>query len=135
MFKSQTQIRVRYAETDQMGYVYHGFYAQYYEVGRVEAMREFGFSYRDIEEAGIMMPVAKLECQFIKPGRYDDELTIETSVKKLPGVRMQFEYEIFNSDRELINQGATTLVFVNAETRRPVKCPDRLLQNLLPYFE
>lgn len=135
MFQSETQIRVRYAETDQMGYVYYGNYAQYYEVARVEALRTLGMSYRELEEAGIMMPVRDMKCRFIRPGRYDELLTLRCIIKELPSTRMQFYYEVINSEGVLINEGETTLVFVKAETMRPISCPDRLFNRMKPFFE
>lgn len=134
MFVQETKVRVRYAETDQMGYVYYGNYAQYYEVGRVEALRQIGLSYKLLEESGIMMPVLELNCRYHKPARYDDLLTIRTIIDELPGIRMPFRYEVLNQEGVLLNEGKTTLVFISMETQRPVKCPPILYNELLPFF-
>jgi acyl-CoA thioester hydrolase len=123
MYRSETKIRVRYAETDQMGYVYYGNYAQYYEVGRVEALRQLGMSYRDMELNGIMLPVLSYSIKYFKPAFYDEELTIKTIIKDIPGARIVFEYECFNEKGILLNKGETTLVFINKETNKPVSAP------------
>lgn len=134
MYVAETQIRVRYAETDQMGYAYYGNYASYYEVGRVEAMRQLGFSYKELEKAGIMMPVTELRCNFIKPATYDEELTIRVIVEEIPKVRMYFKYEVINESGEKINTGSTTLVFINMSTNRPCRAPESLLELLSAYY-
>jgi acyl-CoA thioester hydrolase len=134
MFSSETQIRVRYAETDQMGYVYYGNYATYYEVARVEALRIIGLSYKLFEDNGIMMPVVNLNCKYIKPAKYDDLLTIKTSIKALPSVRIHFFYEVFNEQGVLLNQGETTLVCIDMKTNRPCGSPAILLEQLKNYF-
>ena len=115
MIKTETTLRVRYGETDQMGFVYYGVYAQYYEVGRVEAMRTLGFSYKAMEESGVLMPVINLTINYKKPAKYDDEVRIVTSVKQMPGVRITFDYECFNQENELLNTGTVTLVFIDKE--------------------
>ena len=135
MFVSECQIRVRYAETDQMGYVYYGNYAQYFEVARVEALRQVGLSYKMFEDSGTMMPVLQLNCRYKKPAKYDDLLTIRTTIKEVPGTRIFFFYEVFNEAGTLLHEGETTLVFIDMKTNRPVSCPDMLLQKLLPFFE
>lgn len=134
MFISETKIRVRYAETDQMGYVYYGNYAQYYEVARVEALRDVNLSYKLFEEQGIMMPVLHMSCKYIKPALYDDLLTIKTMIKKMPGIRIEFLYEIYNEQGVLLNQGETTLVCMNMKTHRPCQAPISLLNALASYF-
>lgn len=120
---SETQIRVRYGETDQMSYVYYGNYAQYFEVARVDCLRKLGISYKELEEQGIMLPVLKLEVNYHKPGKYDDLLTIKTIVKKIPSVRIEFDFEIFNEDNELITTGYTSLVFIDIKRNKPTKAP------------
>ncbi len=135
MFSHETKIRVRYAETDQMGYVYYGHYPTYYEVGRVEAFRFLGFPYRELEEKGMMMPVFDLYTRYIQPARYDDLLTIQVSIKELPAARIIFEYEIRNELQTLLNTGKTTLVFIEKETQKLRRCPAELLDLLKPYFE
>ena len=135
MFKAETIVRVRYGETDQMGVVYYGNYALYYEVARVEAMRNLGMSYRELEENGIMMPVLELGCKFIKPARYDDELRIRVIIPELPITRLYFQYEVFNnSNNELLNTGHTTLVFIDKTTNRPCRCPADFYQRLARHF-
>ncbi|WP_129714679.1 thioesterase family protein [Pedobacter sp. SYP-B3415] len=135
MYSHSTKIRVRYAETDQMGYMYYGNYAQYYEVGRVEMLRSLGMTYKSMEESGIMLPVLELHCKFIRPARYDEELTVTTTLKKIPGVRIFFEYELFNEQLELINMGSTTLVFVDMEKNKPTQPPADFIERLKKYFE
>jgi acyl-CoA thioester hydrolase len=134
MYQSETTVRVRYGETDQMGYVYYGFYAMYYEVGRVEAMRQLGLSYRAVEEMGVMMPVLENHSRYLAPGRYDELLRIVTTIREKPGIRIRFEYEIFNEANKLINQGDTLLVFVNKATTRPCRPPKAMEDLLAPYF-
>ena len=124
MFKSETIIRVRYAETDQMGFVYYGNYAQYYEVARVEALRSIGISYKSLEDSGIMMPVVKMRINYKKPAYYDDILRIVTKIKFIPTIKMEFLYEIYNSNDVLINSGETILVFVSKATMKPCQCPN-----------
>lgn len=135
MYSASTQIRVRYAETDQMSYVYYGNYAMYYEVGRVEALRQLGFEYKKLEEQGIMMPVHDLECKYLSPAKYDELLTIKVIIRESPKVRMIFEYEVNNEQGVLVNKGKTTLVFITMETNRPCRAPQELTDVLNPYFE
>lgn len=135
MYTHQTKIRVRYSETDQMGYVYNGNYATYYEIGRTEMMRSLGMNYKKMEESGVMLPLLDLKCKFIKPAYYDQELTLKTMVKELPGVRMTFDYEIYNEAEELINIGSTTLVFFDMEKKRPCHPPTYFMDNVTQYFQ
>ncbi|MEP0711678.1 MAG: thioesterase family protein, partial [Algoriphagus sp.] len=104
MYIAKTQIRVRYAETDQMSYVYYGNYAMYFEVARVEAMRSIGFSYKEMEDEGVMMPVLESHFRYLRPGKYDELLTIKTSIPTLPGAKIRFEYEVYNEAEELITE-------------------------------
>lgn len=134
MFEAQTKTRVRYAETDQMGYVYYGNYATYYEIGRVETLRQLGFSYREMEKSGVMMPVVNLQTNYLLPGRYDEELTVKVKIPLIPTVKILFEYEILNEADQLINKGETTLVFINMETNKPCRAPEQLMKFLKPYF-
>ncbi len=127
-FTHKTQLRVRYGETDQMGYCYYGNYAQYFEVGRVETLRAIGMSYKQLEENGFMLPVSDLNIQYKKPALYDDLLTIETTITKIKGVRIFFAYEIRNEKKELISLATTTLVFVSKETMRPTPPPQSFLE-------
>jgi len=136
MIKSESKLRVRYGETDQMGYVYYGVYAQYYEVGRVEAMRQLGFSYKDVEAKGILMPVVEFIVNYKKPAFYDDEITIITYIKKKPeGLKIIFDYECYNSQKELLNTGKVTLVCVDKLTQKMVKLPNWFNKALSSFFK
>lgn len=130
MKKSSTKTRVRYSETDQMGVVYHGNYAQYFELGRTEWLRKLSVTYKDMENSGIMLPVISLSCKFIKSAIYDDVLTIETFLIKKPMVKVEFDYKITNQNDELICTGNSVLAFMNMETKKPTRCPDYLLESL-----
>ena len=134
MIKTETTLRVRYAETDQMGYVYYGNNAQYYEVGRVEAMRSLGFSYKEMEERGILMPVINLNVNYKKPALYDDEVRIVTMVKTLPNVRITFEYECYNQLNELLNTGSVTLVFIDKLKNKLTMPPDWFMNAFVSKF-
>jgi len=134
MFEAQTKTRVRYSETDQMKYVYYGNYAMYYEIGRVETLRQLGFSYNEMEKSGVMMPVANMQTNYLLPGKYDELLTIKVKIPDFPKAKIIFEYEIFNESEQLINTGETTLVFVNMESNRPCRVPEPLAKFLKPYF-
>ena len=134
MYSSETTVRVRYAETDQMGYVYYGNYAMYYEVGRVESLRQLGLTYKAFEEMGIMMPVLENHSRYKAPARYDELLTVKTTIKELPGVRITFYYEIFNEEKKLVNEGQTQLVFIDMKSNRPCKAPEEMVQVLSPFF-
>ena len=135
MIKYETKLRVRYAETDQMGYVYYGNYAQYFEVGRVEWLRSLGISYKSLEESNFMLPVLNLNVNYIKPAKYDDQLTIITILKKKPLVKIEFEIEVYNENKELLTTGQTTLVFINIEKNKPTKAPQHLLDKIYSKFE
>ncbi len=134
MYQSTTQLRVRYSETDRMSYVYYGNYAQYFEVARVEALRSLGISYKEMEEEGVLLPVSEYKIKFIKPGFYDELLTIKTTIIKLPSVRIIFQYETYNEKNEILNTAETILVFVNRETMKPCKAPLHILEKLDPFF-
>ncbi|MHA4895018.1 acyl-CoA thioesterase [Pedobacter sp. PWIIR3] len=134
MYTNSTKIRVRYGETDQMGYMYYGSYAQYYEVGRVEMLRSLGMDYAAMEASGIMLPVLELNCKFIKPALYDQEITVKTTVEQLPGIRIHFKYELFNANEELINIGSTTLVFVDMAKNKPCLPPSDFMDRLKQWF-
>lgn len=134
MYTAETKIRVRYAETDQMSYVYYGNYAMYFEVARVEAMRSMGFSYKKMEDAGIMMPVLESHFRYLKPGKYDELLTIETCIPEMPGVRIRFEYKVYNEGMDLITEGWTTLTFLKKDSHLPTRPPHNLLALLKSYF-
>ncbi|WEK21081.1 MAG: thioesterase family protein [Candidatus Pedobacter colombiensis] len=134
MYTHSTKVRVRYGETDQMGYVYYGNYAEYYEVARVEMLRSLGMDYASMESSGVMMPVLELNCKYIKPALYDQEITIKTTIQDLPGVRIHFKYELFNEAEELINIGKTTLVFVDMVKNRPCSPPENFMEKLKGFF-
>ena len=124
MYVSETQIRVRYAETDKMGYVYYGNYPAYYEVGRTESLRKLGTTYHKLEDSGVMMPVVDMKVQYVRAARYDDLITVKTMVEEVPDKQMQFFYEVYNEEGVLLNKAETTLVFVSSESMRRVRCPE-----------
>jgi acyl-CoA thioester hydrolase len=134
MYRSETKIRVRYGETDQMGYVYYGNYAMYYEVARVESLRQLGLTYRELEETGVMMPVLENKSKYLAAAKYDDLLRIVTTLRELPGVKIKFEYEIFNEAEKLIHLGETLLVFIDKKTGRPCRPPEAMTKLLVPFF-
>lgn len=127
--------RVRYGETDQMGYLYHGVYAQYYEIGRVEMLRSLGVTYRDMEEKhGILMPVMSLQMRFVRPALYDQLLTIRTTLRTLPMDTITFYVDIYNEDRKLVSGGSVRLCFIDRDTRRTIPVPSYLVDILRPFF-
>ena len=130
MHSHEITFRVRYGETDQMGVVYHGNYAQYLEMGRVEWLRSLGISYKDMEENGCMLPFISLNLQFKKPAVYDQVITVWTHLKKIPTVRISFAYEITDEKGGLLATAETDLAFVNTRTGRPMRCPDYVLEKL-----
>lgn len=126
----EIEIRVRYGETDQMGVVYHGNYAQYFEIGRVEWLRKFGVSYKQMEEDGVMLPVISLSINYKKSARYDDLIKVKTQLVKLPSATIEFNYEITNELGEILTTGNTSLVFIDINKNRPTRCPQYLLDKL-----
>ncbi|MBR9758539.1 MAG: acyl-CoA thioesterase [Algicola sp.] len=130
MFFDEMQIRVRYGETDQMGVVYNGNYALYLEVGRTEWLRKLGVSYKSLEASNIMLPVIAMSFQFKKSAYYDEVITVKTTLKKTPAVKIEFDYEIFNENQELLVTANTVLAFIDMNTKRPIKCPDYILEKL-----
>ena len=124
---SKTLLKVRYSETDQMGVVHHGNYAQYLELARIDWLSKLGISYKDMEENGIMLPVYTLDFKFKKSAYFDDELTVKTYLRKIPTARITFDYEILNQLGELLTIASTSLVFINSETKKPIPCPNDLL--------
>ena len=134
MFLYQHQVRVRYAETDNMGYVYYGNYATYYEVARTEMLRSTGISYKELEEMGVMLPVIELTCKFKKAAKYDDLVTINTYIREKPGVRIKFEYELFNESGDLLNTSSKKVVFVDMEKGRPCSLPQSFIDKMAPFF-
>lgn len=134
MFVHNTQIRIRYSETDQMGYCYYGNYAAFFEIGRVETLRSLGVSYKELESKGIMLPVLTYEVKFIKPAFYDDLITIKTMIKKIPGARIDFDYEIYNENNVLLTSAHTTLVFIQSSTMKPCPAPAEIIEKLKAFF-
>jgi acyl-CoA thioester hydrolase len=131
MIETTTQIRVRYAETDQMNVVYHGNYAQYFEVARAECIREFGFTYKQIEEFGVVMPIVELNIKFIRPAHYDDLLTIKTTLKTLPENHiMEFYHEVYNEEEKLLTIGKVVLYLINANTKEKTTLPKEMLEKI-----
>ncbi len=126
MFKTNIQIRVRYADTDQMKMVYYGKYAEYLEVARTEALREIGISYKSLEDSGILLPVYEYSIKFLKPAKYDDLLKIETIIPIKPSVKLVFNYIIFNQLEEKLSEATTTLVFLNSSNNKPTRLPEYL---------
>ena len=135
MFITETQIRVHYALTDQMGMVYHGHYAQFYEIGRAEAIRQIGYTYKDIEAMGIIMPVVDIHSRFLRPAKYDDLITVKTTLRELPPQhKIVFHHEIYNEQDELLNTGDITLYFIDAKTMKRCEMPAELREKLERYF-
>ena len=134
MYKAETKVRVRYSETDQMGYCYYGNYAAFFEVARVEALRKLGLSYKEMEEDGIAMPVLEYQIKYFKPSFYDDELRIETTITEMPKIRIHFNYKTFNAKNEQINEANTSLVFVNKTTGKPCVAPEHFLKALEEFY-
>ena len=131
MITFSTSVRVRYGETDQMGFCYYGNYAQFLEVARVEALRTCGFSYKELEEQGVLLPVRSYSIKYLSPAKYDDVLTIKTTITKLEGTRIEFSYVIQNSEDVLIATADTELVFVSANSLRPIPMPKKFKQLVL----
>ena len=136
MFETTFQLRVRYAETDQMNFVYHGNYAQYFEVGRTESIRHLGFTYKDMEAMGVIMPVVEWHAKFVRPAHYDDLLTIKTTVKELPDDhRIEFFQEVYNEKEKLLTTGKAVLYFIDANTKSKTNMPQQLRDRIEPYFK
>lgn len=135
MFTSETQVRVRYAETDQMGVVYHSNYFPYFESARAESIRQLGFTYADMEKMGVIMPVVDIHCRYLRPARYDNLLTIKTTLKELPvHHKIEFHHEVFNEADELLAVGKIILYFMEANGMKRTTMPAQLLDKLQPYF-
>jgi len=134
MLEHEIKFRVRYGETDQMKYVYYGNYAQYFELGRVEWLRNLGVSYKSMEEQGIMLPVMNLNIDYIQPAKYDDLLTLKTTLIKIPSVKIEFKFEIFNEKEELLTKGFTALVFIDIKRNRPTRAPEYITEKLKDLF-
>ena len=135
MFTTETQLRVRYAETDQMGVVYHSNYFPYFETARAESIRQLGFTYADMEKMGIIMPVIEVQCRYLRPALYDDLLTIKVILKELPvHHKIEFHHEVFNEKNELLATGKIILYFMESKTMKRTVMPEQLLKKLQPYF-
>ena len=134
MYTAETHIRVRYGETDQMRYAYYGNYAMYYEVARVESLRQLGLTYKELEAMGVIMPVLENHSEFLSPALYDELLKIVVTIREKPSVRIRFHYELFNEQGKLIHRGETLLAFVNQKTGRPCHPPEAFQKVLAPYF-
>ena len=135
MFVNLMSSRVRYAETDQMGVVYYGNYPQYFEIGRVEALRSLNLSYKEMEEQGIILPVLKLEVKYVAPATYDDLLEIRTEIREMPSTRITFHHEIRNEAGKLLTIGMVQLVFVDRKPNRPTTAPQYFLDKIKPFLE
>lgn len=136
MFETRIPLRVRYAETDQMNVVYHANYATYFEVARTESIRQLGFTYREMEEMGVEMPVVELSLKYLRPARYDDLLTVRTQLRELPRQHtITFHQDIFNESGKLITTGSVTLFFLDRISKKRTIMPDILVDKLAPYFE
>ena len=134
MYSHKINIRVRYSETDKMGFVYYGIYAQYYEVGRVELLRSLGISYKSLEDSGYELQVVIFKINYKRPAFYDDEIIIKTSISETPSSKITFDYECFNIDGSLLNNGQVVLVFVNRDTKKPCKVPQVVLEQLSDFL-
>lgn len=134
MHTSEVEIRVRYAETDQMGFVYYGNYATFFEIARVEALRSVGISYKDMEAEGVLLPVVDFKIKYLAPATYDDLILVKTTIETMPTSKIYFRYECFKGEK-LLTTAETTLVFLNRETMRPTKCPEKVTKALQPYFD
>jgi acyl-CoA thioester hydrolase len=135
MFCSETKIRVRYGETDRMGYMYYGHYPEYFEVSRTDMIRCFGLSYKAIEDMGIIMPVRSLKVDYKLPALYDEVLTIKSCLKRLPEIKLDIDYVITNEKNEIVCTGNTILAFVDLKTRKLIRAPSFFLDAVKPYFE
>lgn len=135
MYQSTTQTRVRYAETDQMNVVYYGNYAQYFEIGRVESMRSLGYTYKRMEDEGIILPVVELHTRFLRPATYDELLTIQTQLRTLPtSYHIEFFQDVFNEENKLLAAGRVVLYFLKKDTWKRINIPDDLKASLAKYF-
>ena len=134
MLVSETKIRVYYDDTDQMGVVYYGNYARYYEIGRTELIRDLGFSYKQIEDQNILLPARSMNINYLKSAYYDDLLTVRTIVDRIPKVKFPIKTEIYNEAGELINHGEVVLAFFDGKTNKPCKAPDFFIEEMKKYF-
>lgn len=135
MFTTETQIRIHYALTDQMGVVYYGNYAQFYEIGRTESIRTLGFTYKEIEAMGIVLAVTDMHFKFLRPAKYDDVITVKTTLREIPlHHKIVFHGEIYNQENELLNTGEVTMYFLEAKTMKRINMPEALKEKLEKYF-
>jgi acyl-CoA thioester hydrolase len=134
MFEFETSLRVRYADTDQMGYMYYGNYAAFFEVARTEMLRSLGLTYKSMEQDGVMMPVLELKSKYIKPALYDEVIKVKVIINQKPSVRIIFIYQLFNENNELIHLGETTLVFVDTKRNKPCLPPKNFMEKIETYF-
>jgi len=125
-----TFVKVRYAETDQMGVVHHGNYVQYLELARIDWLDNLGISYKWMEDNGVILPVHNLEIAFKKSATFDDNLKVETSLRELPSVRIIFDYKIYNQNDDLLTVASTELIFINKESKKPMRCPEYIFDLL-----
>lgn len=135
MYTSEHSLRARYSETDQMGFVYYGNYAAWYEVCRVESLRQLGMTYREMEAMGVMMPVLENHSKFFGPAKYDELLKVVTTIREKPGVRIRFFYSIYNENEKLIHEGETLLAFVDIKSGKPCRPPEKFMNCLEPFFK
>lgn len=131
MISNTIQFRIRYSETDQMSFAYHGNYVQYLEMGRIELLREIGIPYKEVEASGIILPVIDLNIKYLKPANYDDLITLVTTLEKLPTAKIEFSYKLFNENEELITTATTTLAFLKSESKRPTRVPKNILHKII----
>lgn len=134
MLTHETQIRVCYADTDKLGVVYYGTYPRFYEIARTELLRNYGISYREIEENGLVWPVRSLNITYLKSAYYDDLLTVRSSVEEIPYVRLKIKTEIFNAQKELINHGEVVLISTNPITGKAMRTPKWLIEKFEEFF-
>lgn len=130
MKSHETFVKVRYAETDQMGVVHHGNYPQYLEIARIDWLESLGISYKSMEEEGVMLPVFELNLKYHKPVTFHEDLRVETRLRELPNVKITFDYTVFNSNGEKVTSATSVLVFMDAKTRKPIRCPEYILERL-----
>lgn len=130
MHKFEISFRIRYGETDQMGVVYHGNYPQFLEIARIEWLRSLGISYKNMEENGVMLPVISLQINYKKSAVYDDLITVAIQLRKIPAARIEFDYDIFNENGDLLVNANTVLAFIDSRTKKPIRCPAYILEKL-----
>ena len=137
MLTHEFQKRVRYGETDKMGYLYYGHYLKYYEIGRVELLRSLGLTYQEMEDKmQVMMPVVHAELRYMRPAYYDNLITIRTNIRELPEKYIVFHMELLNEKGKLVNTGRVRLCFVDMKNNKTLdQAPEALLERMRSYFE